>query len=172
VLEFTRAPAAVIACLARAEALDAVPADGAYACRVAPDELLLVGPHSARGELEQAAAERLVELDPDALVVDQSDGWAAWTLEGEDRDEAFARLSAVPLPDTRPAFLQGAVAGVQGKVIASPRRTHVLVVSTVGHHVRRRLLAACADLEVSEGVPAELAAKGAVGVPGSAGGTQ
>jgi hypothetical protein len=62
----------------------------------------------------------------------------------------------VPLPRERPAFFQGAVAGIQAKVLARDGRIDVLVVSTVAHHLRRRILAACRDLEPREVTAREL----------------
>ena len=164
-LELFASPAAVVACVGRADALDALAVPAAFAGRVAPDELLLLGPLGEAAELERAAS-ALFEDDPDGLVVDQSSGWSCWSLAGDECDEAFARLSAVPLPAERPAFLQGAVAGVQAKVLARGARLDVLVLSTVGHHLRRRVISACRDLELRELPPCELELPAAAAVAG------
>lgn len=140
VLSIERAHAAVIACLASPPALDALDAPPeAYRCRVAPDELLLVAPPAAAGETERRAAAQLAGAEPSALVVDQSDGWCAFTLRGDEAATAFAQLSTVPLPAARPAFLQGAVAGGSAKIIALDGYLHLLVPSTLRHHVADRL---------------------------------
>jgi hypothetical protein len=124
--------------------------------RVAPDELLLVGGRSRAAETVERATAALAKADPAALVVDQSDGWAGWTLAGEP-DEAFARLSELRLPEERPAFLQGAVAGVPAKVILlGASEIHLLAASPVAHHVTTRILSACRDLGVGERAAQEL----------------
>jgi hypothetical protein len=141
--ELGRADAAILLCLARKEALDALPPQGeSHRCRVAADELLLVylggSPDVARA---QAA------LEPGGgLVLDHTDAFAVWTLAGDDAAEAFARLSAIALPSERPAFEQGAVAGVAAKAVVEDDCIHILVSSALGHHLRERVRAACADL--------------------------
>jgi hypothetical protein len=145
VLELERADAAVLLCLARDEALDALAPQGeSHRCRVAADELLLVYLGTSPNEGRTAAA-----LEPHGgLVLDHGDAFAVWTLAGDDADEAFARLSAIELPRQRPAFVQGAVAGVAAKAIVEDRRIHVLVSSALGHHLPERVGAACGDLEL------------------------
>ena len=130
-LEVRRSEAHVVRCLARPETLDALPETvGVHACRVAPDELLLVG---------EAA-----EIDlANGLAVDETGGWAAWTLSGPDAVEALGRLSALP---PGPGFLQGAVAGVPAKAIVGETEIHLLVAASLAHHVEERVRAACSDL--------------------------
>jgi sarcosine oxidase gamma subunit len=153
VLELGRSEAFVLCCLARPEELDALsPVDGAFACRVAPDELFLVAPADA----PPAAAEALEERDPHALAVDQSSGWSVWTLAGPDVESAFARLSEIPPPRERPAFVQGAIAEVPAKAIFLEDRIHVLVPSSASDHLRMRVLTACTDLDPHEREPAPL----------------
>jgi hypothetical protein len=131
VLEVSRSGAHVIRCLARPETLDALPGRaGVHACRVAPDELLLVGEPA---EIDLAGG----------LAVDETGSWAVWTLSGPDAVEAFARLSALS-PD--PGFLQGAVAGVPAKAIVGEQEVQLLVAASLAHHVEARLRAACSDL--------------------------
>jgi hypothetical protein len=157
VLELAQAEALVVSCLAQAEQLDALPPfDGAFACRVAPDELLLVAPASMHLELLGQVAGLLEESDPHALVLDQTPGWSVWSLAGPDVWRAFARLSAIPLPSTRPAFVQGTVAEVPGKAIVLADRLHIFVPSPLGHHLRARVLTACADLGPRETEPRAL----------------
>lgn len=161
-LELRPSKAAVIACLGALEALDAIVLDGTFPCRVAPDELLLLGRPGVGGELLERALARLAELDPGGVAVDQSDGWSAYTLAGSGRNEAYARLSAVPLPRERPTFVQGAVAGLQAKIVADDDCLHLLVVSSVGHHLRHRLATVAADLGIREAPSAALVVRPAV----------
>ncbi|MGH9174410.1 MAG: hypothetical protein ACRD1H_08635 [Vicinamibacterales bacterium] len=167
-LEIWESHAAVVACLARPQILDRFFPAGAFPCRAAPDELLLLGPRWKANDLERAAA-AVTESDGSALVVDQTSGWTCWTLAGAGADEAFTRLSAVPLPPERPVFLQGAVADIQAKVIAREDCIDILVLSTAAHHMRKRMLAACRDLDPSALAPRELelaaAAASSEGVP-------
>ena len=130
-LELRRGEAHVVRCLARPDILDAVDAGpGIEACRVAPDELLLIGGPAG--------------LDPpEGIAVDESGGWTSWTLSGPGALEAFARLSDLP---HRPGFLQGAVAGVPAKAIVGEGEIQLLVAASVGHHVEERVRAACSDL--------------------------
>jgi hypothetical protein len=140
VLEIRRTDAGVVVCLARPAALDAF--DGvpeAYGCRVAPDELWLVAPPDRVGEVERSAAAYCGRADASALVLDQSDGWSTFTLAGDEARSVFAQLSAVPLPASSPAFVQGAVAGGPAKVLVVDGAVHVLVPSTLRDHVAGRL---------------------------------
>jgi len=152
VLELVATPFAVVRCLATSERLDRlrVPA-AAHACRVASDELILLGPVAAAQELVAACS----GLEADGVVIDDTDGFAAWTLSGPAAEEAFARLSAIELPNERPAFVQGAIAGVPGKALAEVERIHVLVSASLGHHLLERVAAACGDLVVSERLAAD-----------------
>jgi hypothetical protein len=115
------------------------PLPGAY--RVAADEQLLLGDRA--DELLAAAAHA-------PLAVDHSDGFAAFVLAGERAEEAFARLAEFPLPAERPVLVQGLVAHVGAKVLARETELLVLVPSVLAHHLRARVLAACADLGVEE----------------------
>src|SRR4051794_14969012 len=80
VLELALTRVSVVSCLASAEALAELdpPADG-YLCWAAEDEVMLVGGPDAAGDVIGAAREELSGRDDDALVVDVSDGWSAWT---------------------------------------------------------------------------------------------
>jgi hypothetical protein len=149
VLSIERAHAAVVACFASPQALDTLPAyPDTHRCRVAPDELLLVTPPALLEDTERRAAAHFAAADPAALVLDQSDGWSAFTLRGDEADSVFARLSTVPLPAQRPAFLQGAVAGGGAKIIALDACLHLFVPSTLRHHLAARLGDVCGDPQV------------------------
>jgi hypothetical protein len=138
VLELALSSPRVLAWLGPRAVLDAVMHTDSY--RIASDELLVVSwdepcPDPPPGVM---------------LVADQAGGFACWTLSGPDAEEAFARLSELELPSPRPGFLQGAVAGVPAKVIAGGDLIHVLVSSSLRHHLRERVLEACPDLGVVE----------------------
>lgn len=146
-LELARTEVAVVACLASPEGLDALPTPaGATALRTAPDELLVLAvPEEAMAVREEAAG-ALAPLEEDALVLEVTDGWSAWTLSGPQAREAFSRLSALELPET--GVVQGEVAGVPAKVVAEPERLHLLVPSCWAEHLRERIFAV--TLEVRE----------------------
>jgi sarcosine oxidase gamma subunit len=145
VLELSRTEVAVVACLASPEALDALePPAGARPYRTAPDELLLLCPPGAGAETLAAAGSALRERDPDALVLEVTDGWCAWTLSGPDAREAFARLSALELPER--GKVQGELARVPAKVLVEAERLHLLVPSSWAEHVRERVLALALDV--------------------------
>jgi len=152
-LDLSRTQVSLVACFGTPQALDALeagpPAPGRLdALRLAPDELMVVGEPGAAEDLVALAEARLSALDPGSLCVDVTDGWTVWTLTGEAWLEGFAMLSAIPL--TGPGFAQGPVAEVPAKVVARSDRVHLLVPSCSEEHVRRRILAACADLGVHE----------------------
>ena len=146
-LELRPLKAGVIACLSAPHELDGVVVPDALGIRIAPDELLLI---TEPKWSERVAADAQSTLSETALVVDQTDAFAGWTLHGSSAFEAFARLSAVPLPRDRPTVLQGLVAHVPAKILVAPEGLDLLVQSTLGHHVRERVIAACADLGVRE----------------------
>ncbi|MEO9175872.1 MAG: hypothetical protein ABI317_10215, partial [Gaiellales bacterium] len=135
------------------DALDRVqtPA-GVNAGRVAPDELLWLGDAERVGELEAEGTRQLAGAGERALVVDNSDGWTLFSLVGEGRSDALARLSSLQLPDE--GFRQGSVAGVPGKLFARPGRIDLLCTADVRWFVRGRLL----DVGLSEGTPPASAA--------------
>ncbi|MFL5767252.1 MAG: hypothetical protein ACJ758_05335, partial [Actinomycetota bacterium] len=91
-LELIPTRVGVISCLASSEALAEIePPDGAYLCWVAEDEVMLVGTPKS-GALRQAAEEASAHED-DAVVLDVSDGWSAFTLAGAGAEDVLERLS-------------------------------------------------------------------------------
>jgi sarcosine oxidase gamma subunit len=147
VLELSLLEATIVACHAAAAVLDAwSPPPDAFAARVARDELWVIGPRAERGSLMRLVEQSLRPVAPDALVVDQTDGWTAWSIEGASAANALARLTVMPLDRRSTALQQGAVAGVPAKVLATTSGYRVLVPAPVGHHLRDRLLQACVDL--------------------------
>jgi hypothetical protein len=146
VLELLSTEAEVVHCFAQREVLDGFPAlADVVACRVAPDELMLV---ALRGSVKETASTYVESADPGGLVAEQSDGWAIWTLTGQGAAEAFARLSAIRPPTERPGFSQGEIGGVPARAIVLDDRIHVLVASSLGHHICERVVAVCENVQV------------------------
>lgn len=164
VLELSESTAVVIRCFADPTAIEAMPVPpSAFPCRIAPDELLLLLPREAGERTLADLSDDLAVADPGGIALDQTDGFTLWTVAGDTADKAFARLSAIPLPVTRPCFVQGLVARVPAKTLAFPGELHILVSSTLGHAVHAEILAACADLGVQEVSPRMLAPYSAAG---------
>ena len=135
--ELARAPIGVVTASAEAGALDLLLVPGrAFACRVAEDELLLLSAPLVTDEVAREVATRLAALDPDALVVDTTDGWAAISIAGDDARASFGLLSGLELPDA--GFLQGEVVHVPAKVVAGDGRVLILVPSIWEAHLHDR----------------------------------
>jgi hypothetical protein len=149
VLELIPTDVAIVACHADQPALDRLePPATALELRIARDELWWIGPLSAR---EQLAEEGVLALsEADGLVVDQSDGWAVWTVRGAGYLALLERLMLAPIPSSRPAFVQGAITGVPGKVLATAQAALIFVPAPVGHHLRDRILSVGAALDLVE----------------------
>ena len=128
----------MVAVLASEVGCDRV-ADLPGACRVSPTEVMLVGDASVE------VLERAVCLDdPDAVVLDVSDGWALVPLEGPGALEAFARLSELELPAE--GFVQGEVTRIGARVLIRQGGIDLLVPAMLQAHVRERVRADCAGL--------------------------
>jgi hypothetical protein len=147
VLELQSVPADVVGCFAQPAALDQLAGSDGLSVRVAPNELLLLSERSRLGEVES----ELSALDSTSLVLDLSSSFSIWSLRGADRYEAFCRLSELEL-DEAPAVVQGLVARSPAKVLVQEDELLVMVSSALGHHLRERVLAACADLAPVEPV--------------------
>jgi hypothetical protein len=132
---------AVIVCAASQEALDALvaPGHGARSLRTAPDETLVVTPRDAADLVERELVDRIAALDPDALVVDVTDGFGAWALTGDDAPVAFSYLSALDAPSTG-RFVQGDVARVAATVLGEDDGLTMLVPAYWSEHVRERAI--------------------------------
>lgn len=128
----------VISVLASEAGCDRV-ADLPGAYRISPTEVMLVG------EASVEVLERAVRGDdPDALVMEVSDGWEVVVLEGPSAREAFARLSELELPAQ--GFVQGEVVRIGARVIVHEDRIDMLVPAMLGQHVRDRVRTDCAGL--------------------------
>ena len=128
----------VVTASAASDALDALVLPGrATACRLADDELMLVCEADVAGEVAREVETRLTVLDPDALVVETTDGWGGDVLDGDDAGRMFARLSRLGLPAA--GFVQGEVAHVPAKVVVGDGRIRILVAASLEHHLRTRI---------------------------------
>ena len=145
-LELSRPDLAVVRCCARHAEIDEL-ARPEMCGRIAPDEILVLAPTS---DSERVLAELSTELgraNPSAIVIDHSDAFHLIALAGR-AHEALARLSPVPIPSE--GFVQGPVAGVPCKIFVTSHEILLLAPSTYGHHLRERIMVACADLDVRE----------------------
>ena len=127
-------------CSADAAALDALvaPGHGARMLRTAPDEALFVASPGVAADITREIEDRIAALDDDALVLDVSDGWAAWSLVGDAR-RALSFLSHLD-PPSDGAFVQGDVARVGAKVLDEPDGLTILVPAYWREHVRERAI--------------------------------
>lgn len=132
--ELREAAVRVIGVFASRDACDRIP----DAFRVAPDEAMVLG------EPPEDLEASVLALDPDALVLDVSEGWSLLELRGSDAREAFARISELELPER--GFVQGEVARVGVRVLVQDDRLRVLVPAMWTEHVRERILADAAEL--------------------------
>jgi hypothetical protein len=137
VLEITRTLVGVVAASAAARALDVLVVPGrAFGCRTSDDELMLLSVPMVTDEVVREVSTRLAALDPDAIVVDTTDGWAAISIVGDDARASFGLLSRLELPDA--GFLQGEVVHVPAKVVAGDDRVLILVPSIWQAHLHDR----------------------------------
>lgn len=148
--ELSRLSLGLIACADEPRVLDTLArTPGAHACRVAPDELwLLATPAAHQGALATA---RAGVAATGGIAEDQSDAWSGFALDWPGAADVFARLSAVPLPVERPAFVQCELAHVAGKAVVLDSRLCLLVPSLVGHHLEERVEVGCRDLGIERG---------------------
>ena len=114
-------------------------ADLPGACRVSPTEVMIAGDASVE------VLERAVHADdPDALVLEVSDGWSLVPLQGPRAREAFARMSELELPAE--GFVQGEVARIGARVLVSEGGIELLVPAMLEDHVRERVRHDCVGL--------------------------
>ena len=147
-LEIRPVRSTIIACLGSDRVWnDLAGGPGTAVYRVAQDERWLVGPAARQPELLARAQASAAAAGLEALAVDVSDAWSVLTVEGARADEMWRRLSENPLPTSRPAFVQGALATITAKAIVEDGRIHCFTPSPLGHHLPRRVLEACRDLK-------------------------
>jgi hypothetical protein len=100
--------------------------DGAAALRLAADDLLLIG--AALADMGDASA-----------IVEEERGFVGWWLSSDElRDRVMPHVEW-PLPDSRPAFAQGLIAGVPAKLWLAADRSLVLCQAAYAHELEERL---------------------------------
>lgn len=145
--------AALIACHADRAVLDRLTASlGGLVARIAPDEVWLIGSRANRTTLARDAQAALGGSTA-GLAIDQTDGWAIWSIRGAPPRLVLGRLMVAPIPPADPAFVQGAITGVPGKVLLDGDVAHLMVPAPVGHHLRDRIMEVCRDLGPQIGPP-------------------
>jgi hypothetical protein len=135
VLELRTPAVTVITVLASSTALDGL----ARGNRIAPDEAMLVGDPGTADALTAVIADAVIGADPDALIVNTTDGWAVLEMAGSGAREAFSRLSHLELPVD--GAIQGDVAHVPVRVVANADTIRLFVPAMWGYYVRERILA-------------------------------
>jgi len=143
VAELRRISPAIVAVHARPASLDALSPAEAIVHRVAPDEAMVTGAADGAAAL-LAALERAVADDDGAVVLDVSDGWAAWAIAGADARLAVSRVSPLVLPDA--GTVQGDVLRLPGRIAASAEEIAVFVPAAYGAWVERKLRERCPEL--------------------------
>ena len=145
--------AALIACHADQAVLDGLTAPpGGLVARIAPDEAWLIGSRASRTALVRDANAALGGSAA-GLAVDQTDGWAIWSIRGTPARVVLGRLMIARIPASATAFVQGAITGVPGKVLLDGDVAHLMVPAAVGHHLRDRIVEVCRDLGPAIGSP-------------------
>jgi sarcosine oxidase gamma subunit len=129
--------ASLVTCLAAPEALDAL--EGA--CRIAPDEALIVVAPNAADATVTATAAKVRPIDEHAMVVETTDAWSALTIAGDGARRLFSFVSALDLPDPE-GFVQGDVGRLVAKVLVRRPgdRITVFVPAPQAHALRERFI--------------------------------
>jgi hypothetical protein len=102
-----------------------------------------------------------LEDDPGAVVLDVSDGWAAWAIRGADARLAFSRVSPLSLPDA--GTTQGDVLRLPARVAASAKEVVVFVPAGYGAWLERKLRERCPEIDGPEEAGPEEAGEGEAG---------
>jgi hypothetical protein len=147
VLEIAESRAVIIACHDTPEVLDIIAGRAdAFCARTARDELLLIGPPQAAGDLLAYAAREIERGGCGGLALDMTDAWAICTVAGDAVLSVWERFSENHLPAARPVLVQGAVASIPAKAIVCNTCIHFMTPSPVRHHLPERILLGCRDL--------------------------
>lgn len=145
-LELVGTQATLATVLASSRALDALAPAGAYRCRIAADESMFIREPGAANSLLRDSRSVLAG-DPDAIVLDATDGWTILTLTGDEARIAFGYLSSVHLSD---GFSQGDVERLPARIVCEPAKVHVFVPAMVGEYLRSIILSSCGTLGIRE----------------------
>jgi hypothetical protein len=149
VVDLSCVDVSVVRCFGCADALSGVPRpDGCLVGRVSRDEILILAPKNIPPLIRDNVQG---SLGDESLAVDHSAAFAVWLLRGEEFNQVFGRISAIPLGNRCSEFAQGLVANVPAKVFALTDRIYILVPSTLEHVIPDFLSSACNDLELTIG---------------------
>ena len=139
----------VVTCVADPAACDALPPVAeSLALRLARDEVMVLGAPASVDRMLEKVSGAAVSVDPFAVVLDATDGWAAWAIRGDGVAAGLARLSAMEVP--REGFLQGEAAGVPVKLVAAAGGLDLLVPAMWRDYVRGAILQRCRSLGIAE----------------------
>ena len=141
--DLRRASPTVVVVHAEPAVLDALAPADAIVHRAAADEAMVTGASDAADALV-TTVEKAVADDPGAVVLDASDGWAAWAIRGADARLAFSRVSPLALPDV--GTVQGDVLRLPARVAASAEEVVVFVPAGYGAWFERKLRERCPEL--------------------------
>jgi hypothetical protein len=100
--------------------------------RVAADEVMV------RGPIAEDLRTAIHTVDPGSLIRESTEGWVEVVIDGADARDVFASVSELRLPDG-PGYVQGDVARVPARVFVHDDAIRVLVPSSRGSHLLRRL---------------------------------
>ena len=140
----------VVTCVADPAACDGLPSVAEAALRLAPDEVMVLGAPASVEEILETVSGAAMSVDPYAVVLDATDGWAAWGVRGDPVAAALSRLSALEVP--REGFVQGEAAGVPVKLVAAAGGLDLLVPAMWRDYVRGAILQRCRSLGIAEAV--------------------
>jgi len=135
------APSAVVGLrvVAAAAALDrAIWPAGAIVLRLAPDDVLLLDAAVTGGLGDRST----VAVDDGDAIVARDAGFAVVEIAEPAASALLASVCAWPLPTSRPALAQGAIAGLPGRLWLEPTRVLVLVPAPLAAELAERLAAA------------------------------
>lgn len=120
---------------ATATALDAYqPETGMIALRFAPDELFLTpAPDDPEGIITP-----IISHDDHAIIIDDSSFSGAW-VDAKQALDLLQRYCEWALPSARPAFAQGAVAGIATKLWFADEQVLFLVQTPYAQEMEERL---------------------------------
>ena len=136
---YTVHDAAKVRCFGPPEAIDGLATpDGALCGRIAPNEVVFVGPPGTSAALVEACQGALQPHGSGALVVDHTDGWSFFTIVGDGAEDVFRRVSMVPLPESA-TFFMGRVCDVATKAFRRPGRIDIMTGMEASRHVLDRL---------------------------------
>jgi len=135
--------AAKIRCFGKEAVLDGLKQpSGTLMGRITPDEVIFVGEPGTAAALVEDLSGQLASEGTAALVVDHTDGWSFFTIEGEGVEEVFAREAnwKLPVSNGEPVFTVGKVCHVAGKLFVRPNRIDIMTGGEVIEHVHHSLL--------------------------------